>query len=268
MHEAWASLRKRWVLLLLLACLGAPSDARAQSAQETALARSLFEQGIEFADQGLWADAADRFRRAMELKPTPGVAFNLASALGEAGQVVEATELLEQIVRDPATTPELLAEAQAKLEQLGPRRGALTLHVEEPPGEQAQVEIDGKLWPRAAWSVAMPIDPGDHVVTGTVGTAEVAREPLQIAEGEQRTFTLRLVGPAAPEPVEAEPPAGPVEPKEPEHARKKPPLTKNWMLWTGVGAAVVAGALTAVLLSTGKTEQEKPITGNTGVLTW
>ena len=73
--------------------------ARAQTAQETALARALFEEGVVAADAQRWDEAAERFERAYGLKATPGIAYNWASALVELGRLVEAGERLRSVAR-------------------------------------------------------------------------------------------------------------------------------------------------------------------------
>jgi hypothetical protein len=93
-----------WILCFLLASLltsSALGQVNPQGGHEVALARALFEEGITLADRGDWTGAADRFGRAHSLKPTSGTAFNWASALAETGQLMQASELLESVIRDP-----------------------------------------------------------------------------------------------------------------------------------------------------------------------
>ncbi len=104
----------RW--LCLMACVLVlslrVSGAGAQAEQETALARALFEEGVSAADEGRWAEAADRIGRAHSLKPTPATAFHWASALIELGQLVQAGERLRAIASEETITDELRAESR------------------------------------------------------------------------------------------------------------------------------------------------------------
>src|SRR3954467_4480916 len=43
-------------------------------------ARPLFNEGLEYPDAGRWQEAADRFGRAYQSKPTAEIAYNLAQA--------------------------------------------------------------------------------------------------------------------------------------------------------------------------------------------
>jgi hypothetical protein len=226
MFRALASLLIVRVCLLMAGFVVCPLAAEAQTTQETALARSLFEEGVRLADQGQWPEAADRFRRAFTLKPTPGIAFNLASALGEAGKLVEATELLEQLSRDPTLSPELRAEALHKLEVFAPRRAHLTVQISEVDHNGLTVEVDDQPWPQAAWGVAVPIDPGTHRVVGRAPLERVSESELPRTEGERATQVL----PLSSSPLEAT-----SEQATGTRSRgRDTPLYKRWVLWAGV----------------------------------
>jgi hypothetical protein len=256
----------RFVLALVLVCLTSAS-VRAQDAQDTAMARGLFEEGVGLADAGDWAGAEDRFARAHALRPSSGIAFNWASALLELGRVVEASEQLRNVLRDPEAPEDMRSEAQAKLDQASARTAYLTVRVEgDPRGVNALV--DDKPLQEAAWGAPAPIDPGEHVVRLLRGERELVSELAMLGDGERRELTLvapELVLEPTPEP---EPVALPPPPVEDRESR---PVYKSWVLWTAVGAVVVAGAVTSVLLLGGKDKApEEPVLGNTepGVIRW
>ncbi|HMI90773.1 MAG TPA: hypothetical protein VK509_05385, partial [Polyangiales bacterium] len=78
-------------LLTAAALTAAPARAQSEDASRAASARALFEEGVTFADQGHWDEASDRFRRALALRDSAVIAYNLASALQETGHLVEAS---------------------------------------------------------------------------------------------------------------------------------------------------------------------------------
>jgi hypothetical protein len=128
------------------------------------------------------------------------------------------------------------------------------------------VQVDGQDWPRAAWDISSPIDPGAHTVRLVRGQSELARSEPQLAEGAAREVMLEV--PAEGTTASAVPShtAGPVEP-----SRAHKPLYKSWVVWTAVGVVVVAGVVTGVVLATKKEpKDEAPVGGNTmpGVLRW
>ncbi len=266
--------RALWTVLAFCMCVGialcvipAPTVC-AQGTQQTALARSLFEQGVAAADAGQWADAADRFERAYGLKPTTGIAFNWASALIELGRLVEAGERLRSILRDPAVTPEVAAEAQGKLDLITPRIASLVVHVQGPK-ENVSVAVDGNALPEVAWGAGSPTDPGSHTITLARGTETLNTEAIVLADGERRELELTVpeLAPVLVETPVVPPPPPPPQREEPERR----PLYKNWMVWTAVGVVVAAGAVTtALLLSKDDPSAPAPIKGDTdpAVIRW
>jgi hypothetical protein len=261
------------MMLLILAVSVLPTTSQAQTAQETALARTLFQEGVALGDKGNWSEAADRFRRAYSLKPTAGIAFNLASALVEIGKLVEASELLEKVARDPAAAADLKSESEAKLAQLESRKAYLTLHIPNAPTEGLRIQVDGHDWPTAAVGVASPVDPGSHALEATSPPDLSAHQSVQVAEGERRELTLVLSAPLRkvvelPPPAPTAPPQPAQVPVQSSNHKDKPPLYKNWMLWTGVGVAVIAGVVTGAVLASGGDKTQSPIGGNTGTIKW
>jgi hypothetical protein len=257
----------------LTVLVSAPLHAAAQDPQQNALARTLFEEGVALADRGDYVGAADRFSRAYSLKPTSGIAFNWASVLIENGKFLLAEDLLLGVQRDPAASASLKEESETMLSALKPRIARLKVHVVSrgaaPVDPAISVEVDGHDWPRAAWDISSPIDPGAHSVRLVHGQAELARDEPQLAEGASREVLLEV--PAQDATTSAvttttTPSKGPVDAPS-EHK----PLYKSWVLWTAVGAVVVAGVVTGVMLASKKEpKDEAPIAGNTmpGVLRW
>ena len=91
------------LLCMCLAWVAAPHCATAEPGADPARdasARELFEQGVALAERGDWVAAEDRFRRALSLRNSSVIAYNLASALCEQGKLVEASELLHRVLAD------------------------------------------------------------------------------------------------------------------------------------------------------------------------
>jgi hypothetical protein len=224
---------------------------------------------VALADAGDWVAAADRFARAYELKPTSGIAFNWASALSKTGKLVQASELLQGVVRDPVAAPELKQDSEQKLRELSPRIARLKLSVDRELAAAGTVSVDGKEWPTAVWDVASPVDPGHHVAScRNDDDEELARVEIELSEGEQKDVLLTTHSGAregASEDGSAAPGAGGSTRDQPRR------LYKSWILWTAVGVAVVGGAI-AIAVTSGKgDERSEPIAqGNTGtgVIRW
>jgi hypothetical protein len=248
-----------------MSLLATASSALAQTPQETALARTLFQEGVALADRGDWVGAADRFGRAHSIKPTAGIAFNWARALVETGELLHARELLMTLERDANADAQLRSESATMASSLERRIAHVRIDIEGEPSADVAIVVDGDSWPRAALGVASPIDPGAHTVVCTEKGLQRARVDIELAEGERRDVTLRL---RADESSDAEEQAdsGPND----TGATKKP-LYKNWMLWSAVGVVAVGAVVTGALLaSSGEAGAPTPVMGNAtpGVLRW
>lgn len=276
--RAWAS------SLVLLISLEIVCPTHAQEAQQTALARTLFEEGVARADRGDWVGAADRFARAYTLKPTSGIAFNWASALMEVGKLLEAQELLHQVARDPSSDPELRKQSELSLSSIDERIARIRVRVVGEVSDDARLEVDGVAWPRAAWDVNSPIDPGRHLLVLKTDDREHSRIELNLTEGDSRELVMNTSGPSelmrAPRPLAASGPRGDrphaqlialrpatAPTQVDEHSAR--PLRRSWLLWTAVGVVVTGGVVTAVLLTRDRDEAERdPVMGNAGVIRW
>jgi tetratricopeptide (TPR) repeat protein len=240
----------------------APAPAPAEDATRAASARALFEEGVALADQGHWQEAADRFRRALALHDSAVIAYNLASALQETGQLVEASELLRRVSNDASADAELHTSASNALADVERRIGKLTLHVQ---GQQAgdQIRLDEREVVAAELDVALPIDPGAHVVRVRRGEQVVAEQALTVADGQAQDVSVQVAAPVA-TPREV---AVTVAPKPEEHARSAPdratPLTGRWWFWAGLGTAAVGiGVAVALVASGGGSDNPKATAGD------
>src|SRR5688500_8708747 len=113
-------------------------------AEQSAAARALFTQGVELADRQQWNEAADRFRRAYAMRPSPVIACNLAQTLVHIHQLVEATEHLRYVVRATDANRSVRAGARRMLETLQPRLATLTIRIAGHV-EGAEIRLDGEV---------------------------------------------------------------------------------------------------------------------------
>jgi len=203
---------------------GPPPDPEAQS---TAIARALFEEGLELADQQRWPEAADRFHRAMEIRSSPPLRYNLAGSLARMGRLLEAVELLRSVEGDPEAEESAVTAARQLRRRLERRLARLSIEVEGDTGA-VQLTLDDRELPTAALGVEFPVDPGTHAVVLREDGRELDRADLELAE--QQREVVRLSGPGAPAEV------GSV-------------LTEAWF-WGAVTMVVVGATLATVVVLT------------------
>lgn len=264
----------RVALVLCLAVLVLHANAGPVAAQDdptrSASARTLFEEGIQLAERGQWRDATDRFRRALALRDSPVIRFNLAAALAELDQVVEASELLRGLLRTRGLDAAVQAQAEERLAQAAARIAKLHVQVATQI-DGMSVELDGHVLPAALVGVAMPVDPGSHSARLVRSGAELDRKQLDLAAGESGTLTLapealsprqtaqRAVPDATASPaVLSSASAGPRQDSSDTDKRKK-------RMWWGIGGgavALVAGAVIAGVLLSHRSNGAEPYAGD------
>jgi hypothetical protein len=250
--ESWA----RGAAIALSLCAVSWGHARAQDEGETALARSLFEQGVAQSDAGDWSAAADQFRRSLSLRWSPVVAFNLATALERTGALVEAEEHFRSAMRDDAAPARLREAAAQGIERVRPRLARLTLEIEG-PREGVTLRLDGDDVPEAAIGVAAPADPGAHVLIALRDDAEIVREHVELEEGG--AAVLRVAIPpraelpplARPEPPPAQSvprpaPIGVPDSSSPDEPDDDTPIVVALCVAAGVLAVGVIATITAI----------------------
>jgi hypothetical protein len=250
--------------------LAAQSNEAARDPSRDASARALFEEGVGLAEKGEWAGAEDRFRRALSIRNSPVIAYNLASALAERGKLIEASEILRKILQDDKADASMQHSAQSLQTDLSRRIGRISVSVH---GKRAddRILLDGVALLDAQLGVDIPIDPGPHRLSFDRGGKTVDARDLEIAAGasEQVSLTAPLVptpreAAVATQPMAAAPTALPpaTAMRTDRDAESSRPITGEWWFWTGVGVVVVGAVVVAIAASAGGTKPEAAYQGN------
>jgi len=238
------------------------ASAQEASANERALARRAFRQGMTAARAERWEDARVAFERAWELVHRPRVLLNLATAQVHTGHLVQGAENYRQYLREagPDADERLSAEAQSRLREVERRTPQLTLRAPG-LGPDDELTLDGTPLSRAALAAQLPVDPGEHLVTVLRDGAEVARATARLREGRQESLRIEVPPPppqaVVPDPANAALQGG-APPDESGQGLLEPPpqeppsdggvLRSPW-LWIAVGLAVGGGVAAGVLLT-------------------
>lgn len=245
-----------------------PRGDRPDEAQ-TAAARALFGEGVQLAQAGDHAAAADRFERALELRWAPPIAHNLAEALAQLGRYVEAIEHLRSVERSAEANDEVKASAAERRVELEPMVGRLrvTLAPDEPGLE---IRVDGRALPDALRGMSFPVDPGERVVTVHRGDQEAGRTSATVGAAVETSVYVE-VAPRLPTPEELaaaeerrraleEAERSRLESERSEAAR----ATRRRRLGGGLGAAgaVVVGAIVLGIALALRPEADPRLDGN------
>jgi hypothetical protein len=173
-----------------------PAYAEDASATETAAARSLAVDGLKLAQAGNCADAAPKLERAEKLYHSPVVASRLGECFVTLGRLVEGTEILRKVLREPQSgepTPALtkaLERAQRALDGAKPRIAGLTVKVAAV--QDMTVKIDGDAVPSALVDTEIPTDPGEHAIDVTAPGFLRSSTHVSVGEGEKKSVTVTL----------------------------------------------------------------------------
>ena len=172
--------------LSALILLGGIGSATAQtSADDQALATVLFEKGRQLISEGQVSQACPAFEESERLDPSGGTILNLALCHELEGRLARAwSEFNEAVMfarKDGRRDREVAATDRARA--LEARMSRLTVVV--PVGVQVEglrVERDGHELARAAWSTAIPVDGGEHVIRATAPGREPFETKIAIAK--------------------------------------------------------------------------------------
>ncbi|MCC7537083.1 MAG: hypothetical protein IT379_12755 [Deltaproteobacteria bacterium] len=233
--------------------LGAPpaSAQPAPSEAQTRQARTLFREGLSHADAGRWSAAAERFRRALALRAAPPIRYNLAAALVELGDPVEAAEHLDLVLADAETAQDVRTQAMQLLSTVSARTGRITLRLTGAPElvTGVTIRVDDRALPAGPPERSVRVMPGPHVAVAMRDGRQVGRGEATVAAGETVALSIALV----PTPAEAASAAtAQGSTGDPRHTQdRSSDDDTNWPLIVGIGvgaAAVLTGIIVVAVV--------------------
>jgi hypothetical protein len=206
-----------------LACVAAlgllsvgTANAQDQSA-DIAAARGFAVEGLKLADAGRCDQAIDKLQRAEKLHHSAIVLGKLGECLVNQGRVVEGSEALRKMLREPlpanpsAALLKAYERAQAALDTAKPQIANVMITIRAPNGVEPVVTIDGQQVPPAVLGGDRPTDPGEHVIEASAPGYLKASSKFTIAAGRKQSIELELIrDPSAP--IAPPPEAGPTGP--------------------------------------------------------
>ena len=166
--------------------------------QTTAAARSLAVEGLKLAKAGQCDEAIEKLERAEKLRHAPIVLGKLGECLVSVGRLVEGTEALRKMLREPVPADAAPALVQAHesaktvLQEAKQRIPALTINVTGAKQNEVHLRVDGNDVPSTVIGVELPLDPGRHVIEVTApGFFKATAEP-RVEAGDKQTVSLEL----------------------------------------------------------------------------
>jgi hypothetical protein len=215
----------------LIAQFAVPGLAHAQDesdAQETAAARALAVDGVKLAQADQCGEAIDKLDRAEKLKHSAIVLSHLGQCQVKLGKWVEGSESLRKMVREPLpenpspALEEAYRKAQATLRDLKPRIPSVRIMVAAPREASVTLKMDGQEVPSTVIGVALPADPGDHVIEVSAPGYLRASAPVKLVAGASASVQLELKRDPAAVEARAEPVPAPQQ-RQPVHFQDRAP---------------------------------------------
>jgi hypothetical protein len=145
------------------------------TAEERALATTLFRDARALMKDGHVPEACRKFEESERLDPGGGTLLNVAVCHEAEGRTASAWSEFTEALRlaRSAAREDRVRLAEERLAVLEPHLSTLVIEVPAAADlPDLEVRRDGSLVGRAAWGGAMPVDPGEHVVVASaVGKA-------------------------------------------------------------------------------------------------
>ncbi|MBX3192445.1 MAG: hypothetical protein KF819_35970 [Labilithrix sp.] len=224
------------------------TPVHAQDAQQQAMGRALFNEGLALFNDGKYDAACPKLEASLKHYPGLGTRGKLAECYEKQGRFASAwlqyREVAQLATRNGDPTREQVASERAKA--LEPKLSYLTVVV--PQGHDASglvVKRAGKELERAKLGAADPVDPGTIALEIAAPGKKTFTAQITVTQGQSARFEVPLLEPiATAPPVEAPPPPTPPPFTEMPPAQIDPP---GWQKPAGI----VAMGLGAVGLGVG-----------------
>lgn len=191
--------------------------ARAASPEDQAAAQALFDDAKELVKSGRAAEACPKFEESQRLDPGLGTQINLADCYERIGRTASAWTIYVEVA--PAARRQgqdaRADHAAARAAALKPLLSRLTIIV--PPEHRVpgiRVKRDTTLVREAQWSMAIPVDPGQHTIIVEAPGKEPWQTHLDVPAQSESTVTVPVLK-DAPSDTPSPTPASGASPSDP-----------------------------------------------------
>jgi hypothetical protein len=177
--------------LLAIAWLGTLAQpAHAQT--DSAAARALFAEGRSLMEDERYAEACPKFEESLRLDQGMGTQFNLAHCWEKLGRTASAWALFLDVAAAAKAGNQQQREAAARerAKALEARLTRLRIDVPNAPAD-ARIERDGQDVGKAAWGMAVPVDPGTHVIRVSAPGKNTWSDEIEVP-ATSRTFSVTV----------------------------------------------------------------------------
>lgn len=177
----------RWLALVIaIGVLGTPVLVQASESNKAA-AEALFNEGRSLMQAGRYDEAVAKLKASQDLDPALGTLLNVAECYERLGRTASAWAQYREIVSlaRQAGSKDREEFAEQKAKALEPRISKLAINLKPGTGDAAGMKItrDGVVVSAAELAVAIPVDPGKHIIEVTAPGKEPWSLTIEIGEG-------------------------------------------------------------------------------------
>jgi hypothetical protein len=255
-HASKSSLHtRRWLAPAVLAGVLVAGAAEAQSSapRDPALAETLFQDAKQRMTHGDYAGACPKLAESYRLDPGSGTLTALALCHEQLGKNATAwaefIELVSEAQRGGRGDREKFARQHAAALEPGLSRLTITVAPETAALADVQIQRDKVIVGSAAWDVASPIDPGDHVVEATAPDRQSWSAHIQVgANGDRQVVAVPALAPNPASASETAPSIGAAgaEPKETGSSASETPPAHGGNAQRAAGIGIGAAGLVSL----------------------
>jgi hypothetical protein len=235
-----------WTFLL---GIGVPISVAVAQTRDPAAAEMLFQEGRRLMKVGQLQQACDKLAESLRLDAAAGTLANLADCEETRGRTATAWQHWRRAADQLAAGDPRREQARLRAARLEARLPRLRISVAPPALGPIKIERDGVTVGEASLGVALPVDPGHHVVLVTAPELWPRRYDLVIAEQESRALVVQAGEPLDPVPALPAPQAAAPAPVVQSGLARQAPLSqpprlrvREWALLGAAAAGLGTGA--------------------------
>jgi hypothetical protein len=184
------------VATLALAGVALGAVARADDDTSQRAAEVLFSEARDLMRDSHFEEACPKLAQSQELAPALGTLLNLGVCLEKVGRTASAWSRFRSAASEAASKHDDAREqfARAHIKDLEPVLARLSVEVApEAASNHPRVELDGTALAAASWGVAIPVDPGEHVVVASADGRRTFSKRVAVAASTREVVRVDLL---------------------------------------------------------------------------
>lgn len=160
-------------------------------AGDPAAAEALFLQGRAAVEKGDHQTACTKFAESNRLDPAVGTVFNLGDCSEKLGKLATAWQYFREVIQRLPPNDDRVPMAKQRAAALEARLPKLTVRLGAGAPAGTKITRDGIELGAASLGVALPVDPGAHIIEASAPGTRPGNFAVTLAEGEARTVDVK-----------------------------------------------------------------------------